>query len=141
MSSTRLNAGPIVGIEMPAGVGPTKAIGNFDRLHVNWLQFVGRLRESDRVPPPHQVEIDALGRYMDPSSLSFGERRRRASQLHLQGRFPGWSRMLRQRTPGTIPFLSSPVFRVFPPPAGRQTMPNDLGAESRGLLRPGGHSA
>jgi hypothetical protein len=31
----------------------------------NWLRFAGRLRESDRVPTPHQQEIDALCQYID----------------------------------------------------------------------------
>jgi len=31
----------------------------------NWLRFAGRLRESDRLPTPHQQEIDALCRYME----------------------------------------------------------------------------
>ena len=37
----------------------------FRQTTCNWLRFAGRLRESDRIPAPHQQEIDALCRYMD----------------------------------------------------------------------------
>jgi hypothetical protein len=37
----------------------------FRQTTCNWLRFAGRLRESDRVPRPHQHEINALCRYME----------------------------------------------------------------------------
>jgi hypothetical protein len=45
--------------------GPDQTDKEFRQTTCNWLRFTGRLRESDRVPPPHHEEIDALCRYMD----------------------------------------------------------------------------
>jgi hypothetical protein len=45
--------------------GPEQTDKEFRQTTCNWLRFAGRLRESDRVPAPHQEEIDALCRYMD----------------------------------------------------------------------------
>ncbi len=44
---------------------PEETDKEFRQTTCNWLRFVGRLRESDRAPAPHQQEIDALCRYMD----------------------------------------------------------------------------
>lgn len=52
------------------------------------------------------------------SSLPFGELHRRAGQLHLQGWFPGRSRILRQRVPWANPILACSIFRLFPRSAG-----------------------
>ena len=43
---------------------PEQTDKEFRQTTCNWLRFAGRLRESDRVPAPHQQEI-ALCRYMD----------------------------------------------------------------------------
>ena len=45
--------------------GPQQTDKEFRQTTCNWLRFVGRLRESDRVPAPHQEEIDALCRYSE----------------------------------------------------------------------------
>jgi integrase/recombinase XerD len=45
--------------------GPEQTDKEFRQTTCNWLRFAGRLRESDRLPDPHQQEIDALCRYMD----------------------------------------------------------------------------
>jgi hypothetical protein len=45
--------------------GPDLTDKEFRQTTCNWLRFAGRLRESDRVPVPHQQEIDALCHYMD----------------------------------------------------------------------------
>jgi integrase/recombinase XerD len=45
--------------------GPEQTDKEFRQTTCNWLRFAGRLRDSDRVPPPHQPEIDALCRYME----------------------------------------------------------------------------
>jgi hypothetical protein len=45
--------------------GPDLTDKEFRQTTCNWLRFAGRLRESDRVPAPHQQEIDALCQYMD----------------------------------------------------------------------------
>ncbi len=45
--------------------GPQQTDKEFRHTTCNWLSFAGRLRESDRIPAPHQQEIDALCRYMD----------------------------------------------------------------------------
>ena len=39
--------------------GPEQTDKEFRQTTCNWLRFAGRLRESDRVPAPHQQEIDA----------------------------------------------------------------------------------
>ena len=44
---------------------PQQTDKEFRQTTCNWLRFVGRLRESDRVPAPHQEEIDALCRYSE----------------------------------------------------------------------------
>jgi hypothetical protein len=62
--------------------------------------------------------ISALAIRSFTSSLSFGERHRRAGQLHLQGWFPDRSRRLRQRMPWANPILACSVFRLFPHSAG-----------------------
>jgi len=41
---------------------PEQTDKEFRQTTCNWLRFVGRLRESDRAPAPHQQEIDALCR-------------------------------------------------------------------------------
>lgn len=48
-----------------SGRGPEQTDKEFRQTTCKWLRFSGRLRESDRVPAPHQEEIDALCRYMD----------------------------------------------------------------------------
>ena len=45
--------------------GPQQTDKEFRQTTCNWLRFAGRLRESDRVPAPHQEEIDALCRYSE----------------------------------------------------------------------------
>ncbi len=45
--------------------GPQQTDKEFRQTTCNWLRFAGRLRESDRVPAPHQLEIDSLCRYME----------------------------------------------------------------------------
>lgn len=45
--------------------GPEQTDKEFRQTTCNWLRFAGRLRESDRVLPPHQREVDALCRYME----------------------------------------------------------------------------
>jgi integrase/recombinase XerD len=45
--------------------GPQQTDKEFRQTTCNWLRFAGRLRESDRIPAPHQQEIDALCRSMD----------------------------------------------------------------------------
>jgi integrase/recombinase XerD len=45
--------------------GPDQTDKEFRQTTCNWLRFAGRLRESDRIPAPHQQEIDALCRHMD----------------------------------------------------------------------------
>lgn len=45
--------------------GPDQTDKEFRQTTCNWLRFAGRLRESDRPPVPHQLEIDALCHYMD----------------------------------------------------------------------------
>lgn len=45
--------------------GPEQTDKEFRQTTCKWLRFAGRLLESDRVPAPHQQEIDALCRYMD----------------------------------------------------------------------------
>jgi len=45
--------------------GPEQTDKEFRQTTCNWLRFAGRLRESDRVTPPYQQEIDALCRYME----------------------------------------------------------------------------
>ena len=45
--------------------GPEQTDKEFRQTTCKWLRFSGRPRESDRVPAPHQEEIDALCRYMD----------------------------------------------------------------------------
>src|SRR5579864_664800 len=44
---------------------PQQTDKEFRQTTCSWLRFVGRLRESDRVPAPHQKEIDALCRYSE----------------------------------------------------------------------------
>ena len=44
---------------------PQETDKEFRQTTCNWLRFVGRLRESDRVPAPHEEEIDALCRYSE----------------------------------------------------------------------------
>jgi site-specific recombinase XerD len=44
---------------------PQQTDKEFRQTTCSWLRFVGRLRESDRVPAPHQEEIDALCRYSE----------------------------------------------------------------------------
>jgi hypothetical protein len=44
--------------------GPEQTDKEFRQTTCKWLRFAGRLLESERVPAPHQQEIDAL-RYMD----------------------------------------------------------------------------
>ncbi len=44
---------------------PQQTDKEFRQTTCNWLRFVGRLREPDRVPAPHQEEIDALCRYSE----------------------------------------------------------------------------
>ena len=51
--------------------GPQQTDKEFRQTTCNWLRFVGRLRESDRVPAPHQEEIDALCRYMRSRARPF----------------------------------------------------------------------
>lgn len=46
-------------------LAPQQTDKEFRQTTCNWLRFSGRLRESDRVPAPHQLEIDALCRYME----------------------------------------------------------------------------
>jgi len=62
--------------------------------------------------------ISALGIRSFTSSLSLGERHRRAGELHLQGWFPGRSSRLRQRMPWANPILACSVFPLFPHSAG-----------------------
>jgi len=45
--------------------GPELTDKEFRQTTCSWLRFAGRLRESDRVPAPHQEEIDALCRYSE----------------------------------------------------------------------------
>jgi site-specific recombinase XerD len=45
--------------------GPEQTDKEFRQTTCNWLRFAGRLRDSDRMTPPHQQEIDALCRNMD----------------------------------------------------------------------------
>jgi hypothetical protein len=45
--------------------GPDKTDREFRQTTCKWLRFAGRLQESDRAPPPHQEEIDALWRYVE----------------------------------------------------------------------------
>jgi hypothetical protein len=44
---------------------PQQTDKEFRQTTCSWLRYVGRLRESDRVPAPHQEEIDALCRYSE----------------------------------------------------------------------------
>jgi hypothetical protein len=45
--------------------GPDLTDKEFRQTTCNGLRFASRLRESDRVPDPHQHEVDALCRYME----------------------------------------------------------------------------
>jgi integrase/recombinase XerD len=45
--------------------GPDQTDKEFRQTTCKWLRFAGRLQESDRVPAPHQQEIDAFCCYME----------------------------------------------------------------------------
>jgi hypothetical protein len=75
---------------------------------------LGSMRQS----PLRFTGISALAIRPFTSSLSFGQRHRRAGQLHLQGGFPGRSRRLGQRMPWANPILACSVFRLLPHSAG-----------------------
>jgi hypothetical protein len=45
--------------------GPEQTDKEFRQTTCKWLRFAGQLQESDRVPAPHQQELDTLSRYME----------------------------------------------------------------------------
>lgn len=65
MWSVPQNDGLVVRIAMRVATVLNRPTKEFRQTTCKWLRFAGRLREPDRVPAPHQEEIDALCRYSE----------------------------------------------------------------------------